>query len=519
MKDCLSKIRINYKVLAGLLMVLIVCLGIFFYYGEKKEIMFCDEVYTYTVANVHGVHLAVRDNKWYAAEEMDKRFSSLEGYNFKDVRIGTGNDVSPPIYYNSFKAVAATFPTSTSKWLGFGTNLISFIPFLILLYWGIWKITKKPCIALAFTILLGANQGMQGISLLIRMYMLFVFCLQVFFMLTDALRRNSKNSWIYIGLGIITFFGFMNHYYFAMYVALFSIFFVLEKAVRKQWKQIFAYLSAMVSAVAAATIYFPQWIRHFFGSEKANTSITAFTNWHGLGSELMEAFEQISSFVFHDYGILYWILLIVICILFFSIKSEELKEIQKNFGIHLLAQLSYYCVVAHVMPSSEERYYWAVIVLQCIMMLYMLAYVMKYYGWLEKKVIVSGILLAAAVYAAMFPMRMKDVPYHGAQYKEGRLIMEEYAEVPWIIYGEKDWVLHCPAFDFLIPEKIMFHTDTSTMVYDEVMENSKEIVLYVRSDEHLSEVIEKMNEISGGEYQYELLAERPYNDAYLITLK
>ena len=330
MKDCRSKIKINYKVLAGLLTVLIVCLGIFFYYGEKKEIMFCDEVYTYTVANVHGVHLAVRDNKWYTAEEMDKRFSSLEGYNFKDVRIGTGNDVSPPIYYNSFKAVAATFPTSTSKWLGFGTNLISFIPFLSLLYWGIWKITKKPWSALAFTILLGVNQGMQGIALLIRMYMLFVFCMQLFFMLTNALRKNSESPWLYIGLGITTFFGFMNHYYFAMYVALFSVFFMLEKALRKQWKQVFAYLGAMIGAVAVATVYFPQWIRHFFGSEKANTSITAFTDWHGLGSELMEAFDQIGSFVFHDYGILYWILLIAVFILFFSIKCEELKEIQIN---------------------------------------------------------------------------------------------------------------------------------------------------------------------------------------------
>ena len=153
------------------------------------------------------------------------------------------------------------------------------------------------------------------------------------------------------------------------------------------------------------------------------------------------------------------------------------------------------------------------------MMLYMLAHVMKHYGWLEKKAVATGVLLVTTVYAAMFPVRMKDVPYHGAQYKEGRLIMEQYADTPWIIYGEKDWVLHCPAFDFLIPEKIMFHTDTSTMVYDEIMANNKELVLYVRSEEHLSEVIEKMNEISGGDYQYELLAERPYNDAYLITLK
>ena len=129
------------------------------------------------------------------------------------------------------------------------------------------------------------------------------------------------------------------------------------------------------------------------------------------------------------------------------------------------------------------------------------------------------ILGVTAVYAAMFPQRMKDVPYHGAEYKEGRLIMEEYADTPWIIYGDKDWVLHCAAFDFLIPEQIMFHTDTSTMVYDEMLKERGEFVLYVRSEEHLSEVTEKMKELYAVECSVEKLAERPYNDAYLITLE
>lgn len=520
MKNSLSKIKENYKVLLGALTVLVVCLGIFFYYGQKKEIMFCDEVYSYTVANVHGVHIAVRDNKWYTAAEMDKRFSSIEeGYNFKDVAIGTGNDVSPPIYYCSIKAMAATFPTSTSKWIGFGTNLFFFIPFLLLLYWGLWKITKKPWLSLAFTVLLGANQGMQGIALLIRMYMLFVLCLQIFFMQTEVLSRKHTKPWIYLGIGITTFVGFMTHYYFAMYVALFSVFFLLEKILRKNWKQFFAYLGAMIGAVAAATVYFPQWIRHFFGSDKANTSINAFGDWSGLGAEVLEAFDQIGSFVFHNHGILYWILLIVICIFFFRIKSEEIADIKKNCGMHLLAQMTYYCVVAHVMPSSEERYHWAVVVLQCITALYMLAYILKYEGLLEKKKIAAGILTVTTVYAALFPMRLTQVPYIGVQYKEGRLVMEQYENTPWIIYGEKDWVLHCPAFDFLIPEQIMFHTDTSTMVYDEVLQNSKEVVLYVRSEEHLTEVLNKLREISGRDCQAEFLAERPYNDAYLITLE
>lgn len=519
MKNHWLNMKMNYKVIIGMMTALIVCLGVFFYYGEKKEIMFCDEVYSYTVANVHGVHIAVRDNKWYTAEEMHKRFSSLEGYNFKDVVIGTGNDVSPPIYYCSLKAMAATFPTSTSKWIGLGTNLFFFIPFLMLLYWGIWKITKKPWLALSLTVLLGVNQGMQGIALLIRMYMLFVLCMLIFYMQTEKLNRNCGKIGIYIGLAVNTFVGFMTHYYFAMYVALFSVFFLAEKLWQKNWKQFFAYLAAMIGAVAAATIYFPQWIRHFFGSDKGNTSITALTDWSGLGNEVFKAFKQIGNFIFHGHAWLYWILLIVISVLFFMIKEKELKEIKKNCAMHLMAQMAYYCVVAHVMPSPEERYYWAVVILQCITVLWMLAYILKYYGLLEKKKITAVILMGSAVYALLFPLRIQQVPYIGVEYKEGRLIMEQYSDTPWIIYGEKDWVLHCPAFDFLIPEQIMFHTDTSTMVYDQNIVDRGAFVLYVRSQEHLNEVISKLKELYGEICTVEKLAERPYNDAYYVSLK
>ena len=65
----------------------------------------------------------------------------------------------------------------------------------------------------------------------------------------------------------------------------------------------------------------------------------------------------------------------------------------------------------------------------------------------------------------------------------------------------------------------MFHTDTSTMVYDEVLANNKEFVLYVRSDEHLTEVMNKLEELYGAEWEAAKLADRPYNDAYLITLE
>lgn len=503
----------------GLVVTLFVCLGIFFYYGEKKEIMFCDEVYTYTMANVHSVQLAVRDNKWYQAWEMDKRLCAVDGYNFKDVMIGAAWDISPPLYYTSFKAVAATFPDSASKWLGFGTNLFFFVPLLVLLYVGLEKITKKLWLALAGTILLGVNQGMQGVALLIRMYMMLVLSMQIFFMLTGKLYQKQVKIWTYIGLGAVTFVGFMTHYYFAIYVALFSAFFMLYKLLQKNWKQTAAYLASMVSAVGVSTAFFPAWIPQIFSSDKGSSSIDAMNDWSAIGEEVLEALKDVGEFIFTDKAWLYWLLLIIISVLFFTIKDSELIDVKRNFGFHLVTQMIYYCLVAHVMPSPEPRYYWAVVIIQCITALYMLAYSLKHYGMLEKKIVIGILLGITAIYTAFFLERMEDVPYHGADFKEGRLIMEGYEKTPWIIYGEKDWVLHCTAFDFLIPEQLMFITDASTLGYDEVLRNSEEIVLYVRAEEDLEATIEQLTQVSGNTYSYRLLAERSYNDAYLVTIE
>lgn len=518
MKLKLANRKKVFSVLFGIFFTLLICLGVFFDYGEKKEIMFCDEVYTYTVANVHGVHLAVRDNKWYTAPEMDKRFSSLEGYNFKAVREGTGNDVSPPIYYCSFKGMAATFPTSTSKWIGFGTNLVFFIPFLILLYCVIWKITDKHWIAAAFTVLLGVNPGMQGIALLIRMYMLFVLCMLVFYMQMEQIHKKRGTLRRYIGISVTTFIGFMTHYYFAMYVALFSVFYVIDQMIEKRWKAIAAYLGAMVTAVIAATIYFPQWIGHFFKSDKANTSLDTLSNWTSIGKEMIEAMEDVGELLSPSNAIIFWAIILVISILFFTMKDAELKNIKKYCAMHLMTQMTYYAVVAHMMPSHEPRYYWAIAILQGITGIYMLAHILKHYRLLERKTVISATLFVTIIYTAMFPARVEDVPYNGVKYKEGRLIMEQYSQTPWLIYGEKDWILHCTAFDFLIPERLQFITEASTLVYDEVLQTNDEIVLYVRSEEHLKATMKQLEEISGSGYTAEKLADRSFNTAYLVTL-
>ena len=70
MDTLIQKIKVNYQIILALIIALAVGTGAFCYYGNEKEISFCDEVYSYTIIN-HGIGLNVRDNRWYADGEMD----------------------------------------------------------------------------------------------------------------------------------------------------------------------------------------------------------------------------------------------------------------------------------------------------------------------------------------------------------------------------------------------------------------------------------------------------------------
>lgn len=520
MKNILQNLKKNQRVIIILVLTVAICISVFGYYGNEKEIAFCDEVYTYTIVN-HGIGLKVRDNRWYVDGEMDYRLNSSSGYfGYKEAIEITGRDVHPPVYYLVFKTFSMLFPYSTSKWIGLLTNLTAYIPMLCMIYWEIWKISKKPWLAAAFTILFAAHPGIQGCALLIRMYFLLALWLIVFFMQTKQLCEKSENKWwLYVALGITTFLGFMTQYYFAVYVVLFSIFWGIDALYHKKWKQLAAYMGAMITAVGASVCFFPQWIEHIFYGYKGQASIETLNSWANYGAELKETFSIIGDYVFPNHGYLYWIVLTVIMICFLTIQDPKLKQTKKHVMMHFAAQILYYCIIAHVMPSVESRYFWSVISVQMFMLVLMLVYFLESQKVFEKKKLVIGTMILSMVYALTAPVRISEVPNLGTEYKEGRITMEQYAHVPWIYYGERNWRMHCTAFDILIPDYLMYIRDLSTLVYDEILQSSQEIVIYAQSEEEIAQLIGKLEEVSGYECSSELLAKRAYNYAYLVTFQ
>lgn len=520
MYTLIQKIKEQYKIIVTIIVTLAICVGVFFYYGNEKEISFCDEVYSYTIIN-HGIGLTVRDNRWYADGEMDYRLNSSSGYfGYEEAIMITGQDVHPPVYYLVLKTFSMLFPQSTSKWLGLATNLLAFIPMLFLVYWGVFKNTENPWISAVITIMFGVHPGVQGCAQLIRMYFWLALWFMLFFILTKELcRKPEQKWWIYVALGIVTFLGFMTQYYFAVYVVIFSVFWCADILLHKKWKPFFEYMCAMIGAVVAATAFFPEWITHIFYGYKGQQSFSTLQSWENYAEELENTIEVIGYFVFGNYDKLYLKVLIVIPILILLNRKLEKGSIKKTFIIHLVTQILYCCIVAHVMPSVESRYFWSVIILQIVMYLWAIGDLLKVYEFINKKIVTVILAVLALVYTTGVPERTTQVPYLGAQYKEGRIMMEQYADIPWIYYGERNWQMHCSAFDILIPNQLMYIRDLSTLVYDEVLINSQEIVIYAQSEEDIMALVEQMEIISGIDCEAEFLVKRPYNYAYLLKFQ
>lgn len=59
-------------------------------------------------------------------------------------------------------------------------------------------------------------------------------------------------------------------------------------------------------------------------------------------------------------------------------------------------------------------------------------------------------------------------------------------------------------------------TDLQTFAYDETLEKASKVVLYAQSEEEALALTERIREVSGREADLQKLAERSYNEAYLL---
>lgn len=130
----------NRKILyyvAGMLVVGCV----FLFLGTKKDIWFCDEVYSYMSANADGIkqNIFSLENEWISGKDVAAYFSA-EDYrlNFGTIANALYTD-HVPLYFWVLRLASIINMGSCSKWVGLGINLV----FYCVLYSVLWRFFER----------------------------------------------------------------------------------------------------------------------------------------------------------------------------------------------------------------------------------------------------------------------------------------------------------------------------------------------------------------------------------------
>lgn len=117
----------------------------FFYWGGKKEVWFCDEIYTYESSNGFEQDWpAVYTGEWMTGADVEAFFAAdSEELNLENIMVLLYND-HVPLYFWLFRIVSFFFfKGSGSIWIGLWINLVFYLLFLGLGYGVFRRLTGR----------------------------------------------------------------------------------------------------------------------------------------------------------------------------------------------------------------------------------------------------------------------------------------------------------------------------------------------------------------------------------------
>lgn len=263
----------DYKWIAlAIIIQLVICLFV----GIHKKSFFCDEIYSYGLANcTQYMFLDPASAEEYSSTGwVDERYfkqyvevGSSQKLSFEAPIQNQKMDVHPPLYYCLLHLVCYLFRGSFSKWTGLGLNgmILVLIDFVILyIAYYLYRDMKKAILAMLLWSCSAA--GLSNI-LFIRMYLLLTCIILVFAALhvryienRMALRKKD-----YAILGLLVTVGGLTHYYFYPFVFFFSGVVCIYLFYRRRMVEMIKYGSALIAGFLLALVVFPSTLRHVVG--------------------------------------------------------------------------------------------------------------------------------------------------------------------------------------------------------------------------------------------------------------
>lgn len=490
------------------------------YWGSKKEIWFCDEIYSYQSANGFEQDWPMNSaDKWMTGSDVDAFFAAdWDKLSFNDITVRLFDD-HVPLYFWLFRAVSFFFfKGSGTIWIGLTINLLFYLVFLGLGYMLFCRLTRNPLLSgLIMSLTCIVNRLLLEQNTILRMYMMLLTAEALLllggFRIIREVSKNKLSPGVFFYLFFVSVAGFLTHYDFWIFYAAESFCFclwLLIQAFRKNGKKFwfsaaFRYAAAWcVSFVLSllATIWLFPYCRWNLNKGKGRMALSSLFNFSGVKiKQIAMGYEHLSISLFGAiFPVKTGILLIFVCILGGGILLFRNKEYRRLTGLVLtiLTAQTYQLAVCFTMPAEfEVRYLWGAYTIMMLCMAYGAVLLLQsLFNKIESRKTrritqwITVFFLSVCILAGEISVvdGGKEIPYLFYEEKDVDLL-EENRGIPWIVFGiDAADVYSC--YDWRIPERICFLTLDNTSEDRTAVHNlqSERFVLYVY-EEHLSEAL------------------------------
>ncbi len=264
-----------------------VCICILF--GYQKKTFFCDEIYSYGLANCeeytwidYESSKSIGENGWVTREYYSNYVvvDDNSKLSFKAAYDNQVNDVHPPFYYFLLHFLCFIFAGRFTKWIGIGLNLAILVLLDLVFFYITDYLYEGALVKSLLTVALWSFSA-AGLSniLFIRMYLLLTLLILSYVAIhIYASKKSGFSIKVCFTIFLCVICGGLTHYYFYVYAFFFSAVICIYLLAKRKVKELFFYILDLCIAFLTNLLAFPATIKHVFsgyrGTEVLNNLST-----------------------------------------------------------------------------------------------------------------------------------------------------------------------------------------------------------------------------------------------------
>lgn len=532
------------RILVGVILIVIAVLS-FGYWGQQKEVWFCDEIYTYESSNgFEQPWPATLTDRWQTGASVESYFAAdWDRLSLNDISIRLYCD-HVPLYFWIFRTISVMFfRGSGSIWIGLSMNLVFYLVVLLLIYKTFLKLTDSPAVAGSVTVVSGIfNRLMLEQITMLRMYIM-LLCMMLLLLaaqlwiIRDMEKQTMKQKvCAFLLLFVVSLAGFLTHYDFWIFYAVTATLFCLRILVgawlkrkqgffrTKEFRLCIAEVVDFGASLFVTTLLFPycKWNLNRGKGELALHSVVVFSK-EKLGN-ILWGYKRFSEVVFGEIvPVPLGLLLLGGCMIGGLVILGKKKEYGKLIGLLLtvLTAQGYQLAVCFTLPDArEERYLWGAYTILVLCACYG-GYLLFDLFLAKKKLTVRtccavGLVVALCLLEYLAVDGGNGVAYLNYPGKD-RKVLSSFKDEPWVVYGPTGDVYSY--YDWTIPERICFLTEENTAEAVACMgevADSEELILYVYPA-YYEQAQSFLKEAANRDWDYEFVMKSTNYSVYRVS--